>query len=321
MALALRQLAYFVAVAEHGNLTRAAGELRLAQPSLSTQLRRLERELGVELFERLPRGVRLTHAGDALLAVARQTLADVDQMRRTAHALTDPGGGTLRVGATPALSGVLLPAALTRFHAAHPGVALRFVEAGSEHLVGQLERDEVDLALVVLPVPQQAVRTRVLAEEDVVLAVGPGHALRRRRRIRIDELSRTPLVLPREGYSIRTSVMTACRRAGYEPVVACDGGELHGVIALAARGFGAAVLPITAAAQHPDLHTIRIDDPGLARTIAVARRRGAIGPPAAETFERELLALLHGAGWPGVRPAAVHLADGARPAADAAAAR
>ena len=305
MALSIQQLAYFVAVADHGNLTRAAAELHLAQPSLSTQLHRLERDLGVELFERLPRGVRLTQAGDALLSVARQTLADVDQMRRTAHALTDPGGGTLRVGATPALAGALLPAALTRFHTAHPGVALRFVEAGSEHLVRQLERDEVDLALVILPVPQQAVRTRALADEDVVLAVGPGHRLRRRRRIRIDELAGVPLVLPREGYSIRTSVMAACRRAGYEPRVACDGGELHGVIALVARGLGAAVLPITAATQHPDLHTIRIEDPGLTRTIAVARRRGAIGPPAAETFEHELLELLHGAAWPGVRPASL----------------
>jgi DNA-binding transcriptional LysR family regulator len=310
MAVALQQLGYFVTVAEHGNLTRAAAALHLAQPSLSTQLKRLERDLGTELFERVPRGVALTPAGEALLPLARQALADVEQIRRTANELTSPEGGTLRVGATPSLSSVLLPAALTAFHAHHRRVALEFVEAGSEDLVTRLERNELDLGLVILPVPHFGVETVPLAEEDLVVVVGAGHALAGRKRLGISELAGVPLVVPRAGYTIRTTVFAACRHAGFEPTIACDGGELAGVLALVARGLGAAVIPSIVATHQPGLWTIRIDRPRLVRTIGLARRAGAVGPASAGTFATELLDLLHDAGWPGVRPAGLRLASG-----------
>ena len=275
MAVALQQLTYFVTVAEHGNLTRAAAALHLAQPSLSTQLKRLERDLGTQLFERVPRGVALTRAGAALLPIARQALADVEQIRRTANELTSADGGRLRVGATPSLSRVLLPAALTAFHTQHPRVALEFVEAGSEDLIERLERDELDLALVILPVPHRAVQTVPLAEEDLMVVVGPGHPLASRSRIGIAQLDGVPLVVPRAGYTIRTTIFAACRHAGFEPVVACDGGELAGVIALVARGLGAAVIPSIVATHQPGLRAIRIDRPRLVRTIGLARRAGS----------------------------------------------
>src|SRR3974390_2596575 len=116
MAVALQQLTYFVTVAEHGNLTRAAAALHLAQPTLTTQLKRLERELGTPLFERVPRGVALTRAGEALLPIARPAPPHVGQPRPSANERTSPDGGALRVGATPSLSSVLLPTALTAFH-------------------------------------------------------------------------------------------------------------------------------------------------------------------------------------------------------------
>jgi len=310
MGVALQQLGYFIAVAEHGNLTRAAAALHLAQPSLSTQIKRLERDLGTELFERVPRGVALTPAGAALLPLARTAIADVEQIRRTADELTSPEGGTLRVGATPSLSSMLLPAALTAFHANHGRVALEFVEAGSEDLIRRLERDELDLALVILPVPHHAVETVPLAEEDLVMVVEPGHPLADRDRVGIGDLEGVPLVVPRPGYTIRTTVFAACRHAGFEPTIACDGGELSGVMALVARGLGAAVIPSIVATHQPGLHAVRIDRPRLVRTIGLARRAGAVGPASAATFATELLELLHDAGWPGVRPSGLRLASG-----------
>jgi DNA-binding transcriptional LysR family regulator len=310
VAVALQQLTYFVTVAAHGNLMRAAAALHLAQPSLSTQIRRLECDLGTDLFERVPRGVALTPAGASLLPIARQALADVEQIRRTANELTSPDGGTLRVGATPSRSTVLLPAALTGCHALHGQVALEFVEAGSEDLIERLERDELDLALVSMPVPHRAVETVPLAEEDLVVIVGPGHALAGRKRLGISELRGVPLVIPRVGYTIRTTVFAACRYAGFEPTVACDGGELSGVIALVARGLGAAVIPNIAATHQPGLCTIGIDRPRLVRMIGLARRAGAIGPASARTFTSELFELLHDAGWPGVRPLGLRLPSG-----------
>jgi DNA-binding transcriptional LysR family regulator len=313
MAIALQQLAYFVSVAEHGNLTRAAATLHLAQPSLSNQLRRLERDLGTDLFERIPRGVALTPAGRALLPIARHTLADVEQLRRTANELTSPDGGTLRVGATPSLSSVLLPAALTAFHAHHRHVTLEFVEAGSEDLIERLERDDLDLALVILPVSHRAVETVPLAEEDLVAVVGQGHPLAARQRLGIADFQGVPLVIPRTGYTIRSTVIAACRLAGFEPTVVCDGGELSGVMALVARGLGAAVIPSIVASHQPGLRAIRIDRPRLVRTIGLARRAGAVGPASARTFATELFELLHEAGWPGVRPSGLRLASASSP--------
>ncbi len=150
--------------------------------------------------------------------------------------MTSADGGTLRVGATSSLSSVLLPAALTAFHAQHQRVALEFTETGSDDLIERIERDELDLALVILPVPHRAVQTVPLAEEDLMVVVGPGHPLAGRSRIGITELDGVPLVVPRAGYTIRTTIFAAYRHAGFEPVVACDGGELSGVIALVARG-------------------------------------------------------------------------------------
>ena len=310
MGVALQQLGYFVAVAEHGNLTRAAAALHLAQPSLSTQLKRLEQELGTPLFERVPRGVALTQAGAALLPLARQVLSDVEQVRRAANELTSPEGGTLRVGATPSLGTVLLPAALTAFHVRYPRVALEFAEAGSEDLVARLEADQLDLALVILPVRHRVIETVPLAEEDLVLAIGAGHQFAARRRIRIRELEGVPLVIPREGYNLRTTLFAACRHTGFEPTVVCDGGELGGVLALVAMGLGAALVPSIVASHEAGLRIVRVDQPRLVRTIGLAQRAGALGPPSAKAFAAEVFTLLHDAGWPGVRPAGLRLATG-----------
>lgn len=143
-----------------------------------------------------------------------------------------------------------------------------------------------------------------------MIVVGPDHPLAARSRIGISDLRGVPFVVPRPGYTIRTTLFAACRHAGFEPVIACDGGELSGVMALVARGLGAAMIPSIVATHEPGLRAIRIDRPRLVRTIGLARRTGALGPAAADTFAGELVALLHEAGWPGVRPAGLRLASG-----------
>src|SRR6202161_1888025 len=153
----LHQLTYALAVAEERHFTRAADRLHLAQPSLSRQVRLLERELGVLLFHRGPGQslVTPTADGEALLPFIRRVLADVEATRAEARALTGMERGRLSIGATPSLITQVLAPALVEFHTSHPGIELSVVEAGSRQLVRQLASGEVDLALVVLPINDQ----------------------------------------------------------------------------------------------------------------------------------------------------------------------
>src|SRR5580700_4314978 len=192
----LNQLAVAVAVAEEENFTRAAARLHLAQPSLSRQIRLLERELGVQLFNRGPGQslVTLTADGEALLPFIRRVLADVAATGAEARALSGMARGRLSVGATPSLITRVLAPALVEFHASHPGIELLVVEAGSLQLVRQLASGEVDLALVVLPMADPLVATSPLFDDPLVLAVAPDHPLATRREVEVADLDGLPLV-------------------------------------------------------------------------------------------------------------------------------
>ena len=232
----LHQLSYVVAVAEERHFTRAAARLHLAQPSLSRQVRLLERELGVLLFNRGPgQGlVTLTADGEALLPFIRRVLADVEATGAEARALTGMARGRLSIGATPSLITRVLAPALVEFHTSHPGIELLVVEAGSPQLVGQLASGEVDLALVVLPIADPLVATTALFDDPLVLAVAPDHPLAARRRVRVADLDDLPLVMFREGYDLRAVTLAACRDAGVTPRLVSQGGEMDGVLAFVA---------------------------------------------------------------------------------------
>ena len=171
----LHQLIYAVAVAEEQSFTRAASRLHLAQPSLSRQVRQLERELGVSIFNRGPgQGpVTLTPDGSALLPFMQRVLADVEATGAEARALSGMVRGRLSIGATPSLITSVLAPVLVVFHAQHPGIDLSVVEGGSHQLVPQVAAGEVDLALVVLPVTDPLVVTTPLFDDPLVLATSP----------------------------------------------------------------------------------------------------------------------------------------------------
>ena len=303
----LRQLRYFVAVAEELHFTRAAVRLGLAQPSVSSQLRKLEDELGAALFDRGPAGAHLTQAGEVLLPLARQVLADVDEAASQVREVGTLGRGRLSIGATPSLSTVLLPAALARFHTAHPGITVGIFEEGSGGLVSRLESGEVELALVILPLHQSWLATTPLASEELVVVTGPGHPLAGRAAVAVEDLRDVPLVMFREGYDLRAATFSACNAAGFDPVLATEGGEMDGVLALVASGIGAAVVPSIVAGSRPELRAVRFEGTGLHRIIGLARRADRSVSRAGAAFRAEVESLLTGAGWPGVVPAGLTL--------------
>ncbi len=272
----LHQLAYTLAVAEERSFTGAAARLHLAQPSLSRQVRLLERELGVTLFNRSPgQGpVTLTPDGSALLPFVQRVLADVEATGAEARALSGMARGRLAVGATPSLVTSVLAPALVEFHASHPGIDLSVVEAGSHQLVPRVASGEVDLALVVLPVTDPLVVTTALFDDPLVLATAPDHPFAHRRRVRVRDLDGLDLVMFREGYDLRAVTLAACAEAGVEPHLVSEGGEMAGVLSFVASGLGAAVVPAIALSGDGALRAIPFTGPGpsMRRTVAFAQR-------------------------------------------------
>ncbi|WP_099905882.1 LysR family transcriptional regulator [Streptomyces sp. TLI_171] len=284
------QLAYFVAVADARHFTRAAEASHVSQPSLSQQIRALEKELGAELFHRSRSGTTLTDAGQALLPLARRILADADTARRAVAETVQLRRGRVRFGAPPSLCASLVPEVLRSYRARHPGVDLHLTEGGSRDLVRDLEAGELDLALVIAPAsePSAALAVTPLLHEDLVLVSAEPLP---RRRARITDLRGHDLVMFREGYDVRETTLAACRDAGFEPGYAVEGGEMDAVLAAVRAGLGPAVVPGMVAARS-GLHATAFTSPGLGRTIAVAHGRDLPLTRAAAAFRGTLLAYL-----------------------------
>ncbi|NVI87924.1 LysR family transcriptional regulator [Actinomadura sp. BRA 177] len=314
----LQQLAYFVAVAEVRHFTQAAEILRVAQPSLSKQIRALESELSVSLFRRARGNITLTPAGEALLPLAKRILADVDTARLEVQELAGLKRGRVRLGATPSLCAGLLADVLRRFHDAYPGIQLIVEEGGSRDLVRELTRGSLDLALVILPLQGDSPldTTPILREYLVVASPAEQRSLSRRSYLRIEDLQDRPLVMFRPGYDLREATISACRAAGFEPKFAVEGGEMDAVLRFVEVGLGIAVVPSMVLAGRPGLRgtpLVLADEearrgrhgPGLLRTIALAHRKDVELTHAARAFQETLETFLAEAGQSGTLPAGV----------------
>ncbi|MET9731011.1 LysR substrate-binding domain-containing protein [Streptomyces sp. NPDC006458] len=288
-----QQLQYFVAVAETRHFTRAAEAVHVAQPSLSQQIKALERELGADLFLRARGNITLTDAGEALLPLARRILADADTARHEVQELVQLRRGRVRLGATPSLCTGLLPDVLRAFHDRYPGIRLLIEEGGSLDLVRQLARGALDLALVVqpLPTPSPALTTVGLLREDLVVISSPDSPWPgARRTVAVADLEGQRLVMFRHGYDLRELTVAACRSAGFEPDFAVEGGEMDAVLGFVRAGLGVAVVPrMVAARSGLGLRVTPLARPGLHRTIALAHRSDVAPPRAARELQRMLL--------------------------------
>jgi DNA-binding transcriptional LysR family regulator len=271
----LRQLEYFAAAARRLHFTRAAADVGVTQPTLSQQIKALEAELGVRLFDRAGRGVRLTDAGQALLPYATRALAAVDEGRAALAERDALRRGRVALGATPSAGTRLLPAALASFNAQHPGIELTLREAGSPALIEMVGAGDLDLAVVIMPVRRPDLAVAHLLTEEVVLAVSPDQPLAQAADgppLPPALLADQPFVLVHQGYGLRRMTLDMCERAGFSPRVVLDGAEMDTVIGFVAAGLGVACLPRLALTGAP-LVAIPLDDARLRRTLGLAWRR------------------------------------------------
>ncbi|MCM2410947.1 MULTISPECIES: LysR family transcriptional regulator [unclassified Streptomyces] len=237
----LRHLSAFVAVAEELHFGRAAKRLQMAQPPLSQQIRQLEKELGVQLFERNTRSVRLTSAGESFLQPVRTVLDDLDLAVRAAKAAGRGEYGRVSIGFAGASSHETLPLLTRAVRAAHPGIEL--VMTGQTYANVALARvadGSLDLGFVRLPVTQPGVTYRVIDEEELVCALPFDHPLAARDSVPIEVLAEEPFVSfpANTGSTVRDAMVGACEAAGFNPRVVQEAPDSYTILALVAAGVG-----------------------------------------------------------------------------------
>lgn len=211
----LRDIEYFLAVAEHGQVGRAAEACHVSQPTLSMQLRKLEESLGTALFERLPRSMRLTAAGEALLPKARAVLQAQRSLLQAATHLTDPLAGEMVLGVFPTLAPYLLPRIVPKIVQAMPQLQLRLVEEKTSTLIHMLQQGDLDAALLAMPVEIPNLSARKLFHEPFLLAAGMQHPLAKSTRpITLKSLQQEDVLLLEEGHCLRDQALSICQQVG-----------------------------------------------------------------------------------------------------------
>ncbi|MBS7456134.1 LysR substrate-binding domain-containing protein [Coralloluteibacterium stylophorae] len=276
----LRDLKYLVAVADHKHFGRAAEASFVSQPTLSTQIRKLEEELDVILIERAPRRVMLTPVGLEIADRARRILAQAEELRDIARRSHDPEAGTVRLGIFPTLAPYLLPHVVPQVRTRFPRLELLLVEEKTELLLTQLREGRLDAAILALPLHDEPLHVEPLFDEPFVLAVPAGHALARRASLNMDDLGRESLLLLEDGHCLRDQALDVCRLAGADERSGFRATSLETLRQMVAAEVGITLLPTLAVkppvAPSPAIRLIPFDDDAVPnRRIAMVWRRSS----------------------------------------------
>ncbi|MHA6764100.1 LysR family transcriptional regulator [Streptacidiphilus sp. PAMC 29251] len=240
----LRQLEYFVAVAEECHFTRAARRLQVAQSGLSASIRSLERELGAALFLRSTRSVELTAAGQALLVEARRALSATDAAKDAVAAVQGLLRGSLSIGSLQCLHVVHLPAVLARFAADYPGLEIRLRQGGSNELTEQVRTGRLDIAFVSRPARcPESLLVDLLDAEPLVLACHPGHPFAARAQVDPAELREERFIDFEPDWGTRDLADQVLAAAGVDRRVALEVTDVHSLLDLVVSGLGVALVP------------------------------------------------------------------------------
>jgi LysR family hydrogen peroxide-inducible transcriptional activator len=239
----IHQLRYFCAVVRNGTFTRAALEERVAQPSLSQQILKLETELGAKLFERCPRSVRLTPFGSAFLPRAERILRELSEAKAEVVEMSGRDQGEIRLGAIPTLAPYILPPVLSILSCQHPGIAVTIIEDTTQVLVDKLHAGTVHMVLAALPVPGTELISLDLFREPFFIVLPESHRLSTRKAIRLEELRSEPFLLLKEGHCFRESALALCRKAKVAPNVVFESGQFATILGLVSAGMGISAVP------------------------------------------------------------------------------
>lgn len=275
----LRDLKYLLALADHKHFGRAASACFVSQPTLSTQIRKLEDELGVALVERAPRKVMLTPAGRDAAERARRIVAEVEQMKEAARRSQNPEAGTVRLGVFPTLGPYLLPHVVPRIRQRFPQLELLLVEEKTEVILRQLREGRLDAGILALPLHDDQLHTEFLFEEPFLLAVPEPHPLVAHGALRMQDIAHESLLLLEDGHCLRDQALDVCRLAGAGEKTGFRATSLETLRQMVAAHVGLTLLPVLAVkppvAPSREMRLLPFQSPAPSRRIALVWRRSS----------------------------------------------
>ena len=276
----LRDLHYLVALAEHRHFGRAAEASFVSQPTLSTQIKKLEDELGVALVERTPRKVLLTETGREIARRARGVISEIDEIKAIAQRTRDPESGSLRLGVFPTLGPYLLPHLVPLVRSRFPRLELLLVEEKTEHVIRMLREGSLDAAVLALPLHEESLHTEFLFEEPFVLAVPDAHPLaQKKNRLKLSDLEDENLLLLEDGHCLRDQALEVCQLAGAGEKTGFRATSLETLRQMVAANVGITLLPTLAIkppmARTDNVHLLEFAGHAPSRRLALVWRKSS----------------------------------------------
>jgi LysR family hydrogen peroxide-inducible transcriptional activator len=280
----IHQLRYFCAAAETGSFTRGAKREGVAQPTLSQQLIKLEKELGTQLFDRVQHRVRLTESGRTFLLSAKSILDKINQAREEVRGSSREVNGSITVGVTPTIALCLLSPVIGKLKRSHSSIKVRVIEDFQSHLLPALSEGLIDLALVGLPIAGQEFRTGEIMKQSLVVAVPAIHPLAKRKRVRLTELRNDSFLLLHRRFPFRDRVWGILRNARIQPEVAFEGSSIANILAMVSAGAGISLVPEMVVAKRNGCRFIPLADSQASFHIGWAMLKNRVSSPAQQLF-------------------------------------
>ncbi|MCR8842320.1 LysR substrate-binding domain-containing protein [Paenibacillus sp. SC116] len=291
----LRQLEYFMALCKELNFTRAAEKLGIAQPSLSQQIRLLEHEIGMPLFDRIGKRTVITEAGKTLLHHSYNVFHELSQARAAISELQGLKRGTLKIGALLTVVNYLLPPTVIGFHSSYPNVELSVLGMRTGDIFEAILQNELDLGIVFLPMEHDDLETIPLYKENLALAAPINHPIAQQPFVTLDILQETTSVLLPDTYFLRQLINEQCRSLDCTPKQVIEMTTMESIINMVSQGVGVTILPkgYLEYINNPHIRTIPLQDPMLTTEVGLVYRKNKYLCAASRVFMEQLLATVN----------------------------
>jgi LysR family transcriptional activator of glutamate synthase operon len=268
----LRQIRYFIEVAKREHVTEAALALHVAQSAVSRQIANLEAELGVQLFIREGRNVRLTPIGKIFLEHAEAAMKEIEKAKQEIEEFLHPEKGTIRIGFPSSLAAHILPTAISDFRAKYPHIGFQLRQGTFKNLIDMVIKGEIDLALIApVPTNENEVRGDIFFSEKIVALLPSNHVLADQPSLSLYQLREDPFVLFPPGFILHNMVIDACSQMGFQPKVSFEGEDIDAIKGLVAAGLAVTLLPEITLIDNVPRATVKIPihEPDVTRTVGV----------------------------------------------------